>query len=215
MKKHKDILWGIGLVLVATFAVILLAASSGSKPTDQTATLSDTIRDWERGSKGSPVTLVEYSDFQCPACAYYYPLVEKINEEFGDRITFVYRHFPLTQIHAHAEAAARAAEAAGKQDKFWEMYALLFENQETWSSAADAEEIFRGYALKLGLNGEQFKAALQSKETKEKIRSDYASGIASGVQGTPTFFLNGKKIENPRSYEEFKAIILNAINEKS
>jgi len=119
----------------------------------------------------------------------------------------VYRHYPLRSIHPNAQAAAEAAEAANKQGKFWEMHDVLFNTQSDWSTLRDPKSKFEEYARSLGLNVDQFKADRDSKETSSKIDADYLSGTQSGVQGTPTFFLDGKLITSPQSYEELKALV--------
>jgi protein-disulfide isomerase len=168
----------------------------------------------EAGGATSTVVLMEYSDFQCPACRSYYPVVREIMQEFGDQITFAYRHFPLSGIHANAEFAARAAEAAHKQGKFWEMHDLLFEKQNEWANVADVLPIFESYADLLGLSKTQFMADFVSKEVKDFVRAERTHALTSGLQGTPSFFLNGKQIPNPGSVEEFKNVIREAINQK-
>ena len=171
--------------------------------------------DYSKGNRKAAVILVEYSDFQCPACAAYYPLVKQLSEEFGDKMVFIYRHFPLSQ-HQNAESAAVAAEAAGRQGKFWEMHDLIFDNQNEWAKSArwSVEDIFVKYAEKLNLDLEKFKADLDLKEIKQKVSKDLESGVNVRVNGTPTFFLNGKKLSTPRSYEEFKEIIELIINKQ-
>jgi len=139
--------------------------------------------------------------------------LKEITKDYGDKIQLIYRHFPLS-YHANSFLAAQAAEAAGKQDKFWEMHNLLFENQEVWAnqSGADAEKTFTSYAQSLVLNIDQFKKDLSSVEVRAKIEKDYQSGVRSGVDATPTFFLNGKKLPLPRNYKEFENAIIQAIN---
>ncbi|NUQ57035.1 MAG: DsbA family protein [Candidatus Paceibacter sp.] len=159
-----------------------------------------------KGNASSTNVIIEYSDFQCPACASYHPIVKQFVADSGDKVAFVYRHFPLPQ-HKNAKTSAAAAEAAGKQGKFWEMHDLIFENQKAWENSAKAEEIFTGYARQLGLNVEQFAADYNSEEIKAKVDADYKSGVKAGVNSTPSFFLNGKKITNPRSYDEFKTLL--------
>lgn len=205
-------IWSFAVLAVggAIFGMIKLggnAAATNPIPLASAVSPLDNIK----GNKESKVILVEYSDFQCPACGAYYPMVKKLNEEYAQKIEFVYRHFPLSQ-HKNANLAARVAEASGRQGKFWEMHDMLFENQPTWSESGNALEIFTSYAEKIGLNMEKFKNDIDLKEIKDKIDADYQSGLASGVAGTPTFFLNGKSLQNPRSYEEFKNILDQAIN---
>lgn len=212
MNRNKSysryILWGSALLglVIAAYGMAKLA---GNSTPNQAALLINTISpsDWVKGGEGARVTLVEYSDFQCPACGAYYPLLKQLRDEFGDKIIFAYRHFPLYQIHANAGVAARAAEAAGKQGKFWEMHDVIFETQELWSLEHDAREIFLRYAESLGMDMEQFKKDIDSDEVKAEVQSDLESGIRSRVNSTPTFFLSGEKIANPRNYDEFKKLI--------
>ncbi|MBM2817839.1 MAG: Protein-disulfide isomerase [Parcubacteria group bacterium] len=209
--------WGISaLVLGGMVFGMVKIASRNSPDNKQPLFLTSSVieSDWIRGSKESKVIITEYSDFQCPACASYYGVVKQIHKDFGDKLAIIYRNFPLRQIHKNAEIAALSAEAAGKQNKFWEMHDMLFENQKKWEFEKNAKEIFVGYAQELGLNSEQFKLDLDSKEIKEKVEADYQSGVKAGVNHTPTFFVNGEEIQNPRSYEEFKNIINEAESEK-
>lgn len=158
-------------------------------------------------SDSAEVTLVEYSDYQCPACAHFHPIVEQLKEEFGDRLEIEYRHFPLNS-HQHAALAARAVEAAKNQDRFMEMHNLLFENQNRWSGAANAQSIFIEYADELDLDVSQFREDLNSGETQRTVMEQKEEGQQLGVNSTPTFFLNDEKVEqNPPSYEEFKKLV--------
>ena len=209
--------WGIStLVLGGMVFGMVKIASRNSQDNKQPLSLTSSVieSDWIKGNKEAKIVITEYSDFQCPPCASYYGVVKQIHKDFGDRIAFVYRHFPLRQIHANAEIAALSAEAAGKQGKFWEMHDMIFENQKKWEGEKNAGEIFIKYGEDLGLNIEKFKQDLDSKEVKDKVEADYQSGIKAGVNHTPTFFLNGAEIQNPRSYEEFKNIINEAESEK-
>ena len=156
------------------------------------------------------MTLLEYSDFQCPACGVYFPIVKQLLEDHPDDVRFVYRHFPLRSIHAKAQLAGQASEAAGLQDKFWEMHDILFERQSVWVNG-DHEELFVSYAQELGLNVEQFKNDLESPDTKNKVDGDYLSAVGAKLNSTPSFFVNGRKITNPRTYEEFKILINEAL----
>lgn len=203
-------------VLLTIFVIIKLAGSKppADKTSGQSTSSVNIISSSDRvlGNKDAKVTLVEYSDFQCPACGAYYPIVKQLNLEFAGRIQFVYRHFPLTQIHANANLAALSAEAAGKQNKFWEMHDIIFENQSKWSGEKNAKDLFVEYAQKLNLDVEKFKNDLDSDEVQEKVANDYQSGIRLGVNATPTFFLNGTKLQNPASYEAFKKLLEEAIS---
>ena len=179
----------------------------------QGSTIISTIaKDFLPTEEGKAV-LVEFSDFQCPACAIYYPLVKQLKAEFGDKLGVVYRHFPLRNIHKNADLAARASEAALNQDKFWEMHDMIFENQKEWSTSNNALSLFTNYAVSLGLDREKFLADIDSNFVYDKVNSNYQEGLSLKVGGTPTFFLNGKKIINPRSYNEFKLLIQNTLEQ--
>lgn len=174
-----------------------------------TASLIDAVTpiDWVRGTRDGKVVLVEYSDFQCPACGRYEPFLRQLEHEFNGKLEFVYRYFPLRQIHINAELSAAAAEAAGKQGKFWEMHDMLFDRQNDWAESPGARDMFIGYAGDLKLDVEKFKSDLDSGETADRIEKDFRGGERAGVNSTPTFFLNGQKIPNPRTYAEFQTLI--------
>ena len=140
------------------------------------------------GSDDAVIELVEYGDYQCPYCGQAYPIVKTIQERFGGDLKFVFRNFPLSKIHPQAKMAAVAAEAAGKQGKFWEMHDIIFENQTRLHLSALIE-----YAKLIGLDVEQFKNDLADDTLAEKVESDFESGMRSGVNATPTFFINGEK----------------------
>ena len=142
------------------------------------------------GNPIAPLELVEYGDYSCPYCGRAYPIVKEIQQQLGSDIKFVFRNFPLSKIHPHAFSAAVATEAAGLQGKFWEMHDIIFENQQ----ALDAEHIFL-LADQLGFDMERFKNDIQQKSLIEKVEKDFESGIRSGVNRTPTFFINGIKFD--------------------
>ncbi|MDZ7691593.1 MAG: thioredoxin domain-containing protein [Balneolaceae bacterium] len=167
----------------------------------------------QESSSNAEVVLTEYSDFQCPACGYFYPMVEKLKEEYGDKLRVNYRHFPLNS-HQFAALAARAAEAAGNQGEFDAMHDRLFENQKSWSSSGNPQSVFTGYAQDIGLDIQQFKNDLNSAETQQTVMEQKKEGQNRGVNSTPTFFVNGDIVQQlPRSYEQFKAIIESAMQE--
>lgn len=154
------------------------------------------------------VTLVEYGDFECPGCARFYPILKQVKEKYGDKITFQYRHFPLTQIHQNAMAAHRAAEAAHKQGKFFEMHDILFEGRNSWiaqsgASTAQAITVFESYAQQLGLNMEQFKQDVNSSVVNDIIQADIKAGQDLKITSTPTFVLDGTKLEDARDTIEY------------
>ena len=159
-----------------------------------------------KGPEDAAITIVEYSDFQCPYCKQAVPVVEQILAEYPDSVRLIYRHYPLRQVHQQTQLAAESAEAAGRQDKFWEMHDVLFANQEQWSGNLGARGIFESYAEALGLDVDLFKTDLQDRALAEKIQNDYASGNDAGVQGTPTFFINGVQLK-ASSYSGFVAAI--------
>lgn len=138
------------------------------------------------GSMDAPLTLVEYGDFECPHCGAAHPVVKEIQRLLGDSLRFVYRHFPLTQIHPHAEHAAEASESAAAQDAFWEMHDIIFENQD----ALTDRDLVRDAAA-IDIDAAQVAADLESGKWEARVQRDFASGIHSGVNGTPTFFING------------------------
>ncbi len=154
------------------------------------------------GAEGATVTLVEFSDFQCPACAEFHPVVKDVLEQYGDAIAFEYRHFPLSSIHPYAEQAARAAEAAGQQGKFFEYHDLLFTRQATWGKHRTPTVLFSEYAKELGLDVEQFERQMRSTLLRDEVRADAAEGRERQLTGTPTFFLNGERM-NVTTYQEF------------
>lgn len=169
--------------------------------TDATKIITETdtaIGDHTYGNKDSKVMLVEYGDFQCPACGGAYAQLKTIKEKYKDDIVFVFRNFPLTSIHPNALAASAVAEAAGLQGKFWEMHDKLYENQDSWSSAtADQRDgIFEGYATELGLKLDQFRTDLSSKKVTEKISRDQALGRKVKVDATPGIFVGNTKISD-------------------
>lgn len=151
-----------------------------------------TDRDHMRGPANAPVTLVEYGDYECPHCGAAFPIVEELLRMSADRIRFVFRNFPLAEAHAHAQIAAEAAEAAGAQDRFWEMHHALFTHQ----NALDVPHLVK-YAGETGLNTQQFEQALAEHTFKKRVREDFTSGARSGVNGTPTFFINGRRHDGP------------------
>lgn len=203
--------WGGSLVVIAliVWAMIAFVRSGVENQVVSQGELAVPVTevDWIAGNASSTVTLVEYSDFQCPACASYHPVVKKLLEEKGENFRLVYRHFPLISIHMNADLAAKAAEAAGKQGKFWQMSDKLFTTQVEWSTDRAAVTKFTAYAAELGLDTKQFASDLEDRIISKKINDDYKGGRDAGVLGTPTFFLNGKQIQNPQSYEAFAALI--------
>jgi protein-disulfide isomerase len=166
----------------------------------------DDERDHIQGPRDARVTLLEYGDFECPACGAAHPVVKELRERLGDRVRFVFRNFPLGSVHPRAERAALAAEAANTQGRFWEMHDLLFENQD----ALDEDDLLR-YAAALGLDMEAFGEAMDGEPVLSRVREDFLSGVRSGVNGTPTFFINDLRHEG--SYQ--LPALLRALTEAS
>ena len=198
MNKSTKIILGLVLaVAAAALAFSYLSAPTGSSPSTNSNMPAVTDVDWQIKAEGSTVTLVEYADFQCPACGAYHPLVKQLQADYAGKVNFVFRHFPLS-IHPNAVPAALAAEAAGAQGKFFEMSDLIFTRQEAWSGSSKPDDMFVAYATELGLDVEKFKTDMTSTELKQKIVDSFKGGQKAKVTGTPTFFLNGAKLENPK-----------------
>lgn len=197
------------LVLVG-LVVGIASLSRGGATAPSAELLTVAPDDHVKGAATSTVVLVEYLDFECEACGAYYPLVKQLEQEYGDRVTFVARYFPLAG-HRNGLPAALAAEAAGRQGKFWEMHDLLFTHQKEWGEKqSPTPEVFEGFAQELGLDMERFKADVASEAVEERVRRDMESGQTLGVSGTPSFFLNRKKLPNPASIEAFRAALESA-----
>jgi protein-disulfide isomerase len=144
--------------------------------------------DHSDGPNDAPITLLEYGDFECPYCGRAYPIVKALQEKLGDQLRFVFRNFPIREAHPHAEKAAESAEAASVQDRFWEMHDTLFENQRRLRDSDLVE-----YATRLGLDVPRFTSELESGIYEDEVQEDFMSGVRSGVNGTPTFFINGER----------------------
>lgn len=201
----------IGVLALAVIGMIVLSnATKLTVPVPLATEVS--ANDWTKGNPEADVVIVEYSDFQCPFCAPYEPVMTQLLAEYGDRMLFVYRHFPLKTLHRNATSSAAAAEAAGIQGKFWEMHNMLFANQNSWSDLANPSSEFEKYAAALGLNTEQFMTDYASKTVKDEIEADYQSGLDAGLDSTPSFFLNGSLITtNPQGYEGLATLIENEL----
>lgn len=202
----------VGVVLIGVVAAMVKLASvtnSGTPAAVQTVNILPTVSsaDWIRGNPNASTTLIEYGDFQCPACATFHSILLGIEKELGSNLRVIFRHFPLQQ-HANAIPAALAAEAAGKQGKFWEMHDMIYEGQRDWSlkSKTDAIATFAGYAQKLKLDIDTFGKDMNDDKLVDKIEDNFDQGVGFGVDSTPTFFLNNTKLV-VRSYSEFRDAI--------
>ena len=218
MSTEGKILAGIGIVtviIVVAAAFLVGGKSTPEKDTKLTAEQQKVlVRDDShiKGSKDAQVTLVEFGDFQCPACGASHPIVEQLIREYDGKVKFVFRQFPLP-MHKNAKDAAYAAEAAGEQGKFFEMYDLLFRNQKDWGESNKAKDYFKEYASNLKLDMEKFEKALNDKKFEKVVNRDVADGNALGVSSTPTFFINGVQQAGGLPYNEFKDKIEKALKE--
>jgi protein-disulfide isomerase len=155
-----------------------------------------TPADHIQGNEDATITLVEYGDYECPHCGHAYPIIKQVQEQFGEQLRFVFRNFPLSEIHPSAQAAAESAEFAGANGLFWEMHDAIFENQENLS-----EPLLLELAKALKLSVPQLQTALTDQQYTQKVRDDFLGGVRSGVNGTPTFFINGHRHEGPFELE--------------
>ncbi len=218
----KTTLWFIaGFVALVVIVVIVAGVMSGGFDTGTKATTTPpgfvatvvppiTSADWTRGTKNATVSLIEYGDYECPACAEYEPIVQQLLKDFDGRVTFSFRNFPLYSIHPDAGISAQAAEAAGLQGKFWEMHDLLYAKQSDWSNIPPASVVaqkFDSYASSLGLDVNKFNSDIVSSKVGSKIQTDVQTANAALIDHTPTYFVNMKQIPNPGSYKDFKAVI--------
>ncbi len=205
-------------IILGIVVIGLVGLFVATKPKDSTtATFTGDAKqvqadDHTLGNKEAKVTLIEYGDFQCPSCGAAHPVIKELQKKYDKQMLFVFRNFPLISIHPNAFAAARAAEAANLQGKYWEMHDKLFETQDLWGQlSSNQQTTFEGYAQELGLNLDQFKKDYASDKVADKINRDVSSASQFDVQGTPTFIVNGQKIENPGDKAGYEAIIQNAI----
>jgi protein-disulfide isomerase len=146
------------------------------------------------GPAQAPVTIEEFGDFQCPPCGMLHPVLKQMQSEFGPQIRIIFREFPLVPTHEHALAAARAAEAAGMQGKFWEMHDMIYENQKAWKDVFDVRPVFEGYATRIGLDLERFRSDLRSNTVQDRITEDGKRARSLNIKGTPTVYLNGREV---------------------
>lgn len=212
--------WGVIVVVVLIFVGIFALTGKSNNSNGATSTPTQHTE----GLGQDHITLVEYGDYQCPYCGQYYPIVKQVQQDFNQQVTFQFRNFPLTSLHPNAFAAARAAEAAGLQGKFWQMHDLLYEQNllgqqsngsSTWVKASDPSPFFNQLAQQLGLNVAQFKADSASTKVNDLINADMAEGNKLGVNATPTFYLDGKQVSVGESVSSMENIIKNEIAKKA
>lgn len=216
MKQKNNLSFWILVIIV----LVLLAwgASKLAQDGDNQQTNNEILKiqsnDWVKGNPEAKLVLIEYSDFQCPACktaAFYGQQLAADSSTLNQDVAIVFRHFPLTSIHQNAQAAAWAAEAAGLQNKFWEMHDIIFDKQAEWSKLdqAELENTFTTYAESLGLDLEQFKTDIKSDTVKSKVTQNINQGEADqlNISYTPTIYLNGEIINLPNSYDKFRQLL--------
>ena len=192
----------IAIVLIAAIAggwILLRSSRQSSNSSNPTPDPALNVQGAEpphiRGNPNAPVTLEEFGDFQCPTCGTYYSEVKKIEAEFGERLRVIFRELPLVPMHEHALLAAQAAEAAGLQgeDKFWAMHDKLYENQTKWKEEKDLVPVFVDYAKQIGLDADRFMKDLNGEKVAQRIFQDGKRAHSLGLNGTPSFFINGKE----------------------
>jgi protein-disulfide isomerase len=212
--------WGVIVIVVLILFGIFALGGHKSTGSSKTGTLTQHVE----GQGKAGVTLIEYGDYECPYCGQYYPILKQVQQEFSQQVYFQFRNFPLVSLHPNAFAAARAAEAAAMQNKFWQMHDILYEENElsqsnpsasTWIKASDPTPFFNQYASQLGLNVTKFKQDSASSTVNNLINADMAEGTKLNVQGTPTFFLDGKQISVGQSVPEFEKLINAEIAKKA
>lgn len=196
MMKKNTLLTVSGIALVTVIALAFFAFTKGTNQNYSTTTTTITTI-----PSNAEVTILEYSDFQCPFCGRAMMTLKDIQETYGDKVEIIYKHFPL-QFHKYAEKAAEASECARDQEKFWEYHDMLFENQDNLGI-----DSLKAYASQLGLDKKKFDKCLDSGEKRDSVKRDYDEGVSKGVSATPTFFINGKKLVGAQPFEKFKAVI--------
>jgi protein-disulfide isomerase len=212
-KIKKFSLWGgITLIFLIVIGVLIAAVSSPANPTQNITIAPVSNRDIATGNSKAKVTLIEYADFQCPACAAYHPVINQLLDIYKDKLFYVYRMFPLEQAHPNALISAQAAYAAYKQGAFFNYDDLLYTNQNDWASSQDPQNTFVNYAQKLKLNVDKFKADMVSSEAQKYVKDSENEALSEGINQTPSFFINGKIIQNPNSLTDFQKLIDAALN---
>lgn len=194
------------LIVVVLFGGAIVYSKNANEKNNQGVTVVDHVK----GNPDATVTLTEYSDFQCPACASFQPVVAQLMAQYGEQLRFEYKHYPLP-IHNFAQQAAVAAEAASQQGKFFEFHDALFINQKEWAASATPQTFFIKYAEELGLDVDKFKSHQNSSVLRDEVRKDLAEARELGLTGTPTFFLNGERMQF-ETFEDFFKQIATAID---
>jgi len=189
-QQTRQIMQKVGLFIVApVFLIIVVVTLLSQAPTYSPVEIAD--NDHVRGDPSTPVTITVYADFQCPACANENQLMSRAWNRISDKAHYVFRHYPITNTHPNAWTASLYAEAASRQDRFWEMHDFMFLNQALWAPLSNPEGEFEAYAMEIGMDVEQLRQDVESETVIQKVRSDQRGGTQSGVRSTPTIFVNG------------------------
>jgi len=214
-KIKKFSLWGaIALVILIVVFVLFQAITSSLNQTQSIKIAPVSARDISTGNPKSKVTLIEYADFQCPACAAYHSIVDQLLSSYGNKIFYAYRMFPLTNAHPNALISAQAAYAAYKQGAFFEYSNELFQKQSEWADLQDPKTVFTNYAILLKLDPTKFKADMLSSVAQRYVQDSESEALSEEINQTPTFFINGNQIQNPSDYTSFKKLIDAQLNKK-
>lgn len=215
MSREAKILSAILVVVVGAMIGLFMLTNSGDTPAATTENIdtSKLVRENSHKQGTGKVTVVEFGDYQCPSCGQAHPVTKQLKEEYGDKITFVFRHFPLP-MHQNAEAAAQTAEAAAAQGKFWEMNDKLFTTQSEWSDLGNPLDVFTRYASELGLDADRLRTEVEAKQYRDIIAADKADGTDLQVAGTPTFFVDGQQASR-FDYNTLKGMIEDALKKNS
>lgn len=212
LQKKQNKIKTIGIILgVIVFIALAWILIIFAKEQNKTEIPPISQKDVLIGPKDAKVQIVEYADFECPACASYPPVIKQLLESNKDNLSFTYRFFPLTQIHKHSRTSAQAAYAANKQGKFMEMYELLYANQQSWTNLESVDAIFADYAKEIELDVEKFKKDYKSKEVSDFVIESENQAINLGLFSTPTFFVNGNLVE-PKNAQDLGRIVTEELN---
>ena len=214
-KLKKFALWGgVVLIFLIVIGVLFATVSSPTTPTTQNITIAPiSARDISTGNPKAKVKLIEYADFQCPACATYHQVVNQLLDIYKDKVFYVYRMFPLEGAHPNALISAQAAYAADKQGAFFKYGDLLYGKQTEWATLQDPKTAFIDYAILLKLDSNKFKTDMVSSETQKYVKDSENEALSEGVNSTPSFFINGKIIQNPNNLADFQKLIDAALSE--
>jgi protein-disulfide isomerase len=214
-KIKKYGIWAAAVIIIIAVVGGLLAVVNSPSSTSNTVTVAPvTSRDITNGDKNAKLTLIEYADFQCPACGAYHPLIDQLLKDYNGKIFYIYRMFPLVNLHPNAFVAAQAGYAAWKQGKFFQMDDLLYNNQDAWAGVSDPRSIFVSYAKQLKMNVSLFETDMNSNAAKTYVQDSENEAMSEGINATPTFILNGVEIQNPNSYSDFKKLIDTQLSQK-